>query len=188
MRVNIDEIKESGLERAWDVTRDQLDDVVKGDRAGYRAAAAAHVTVRLDRLASRIRLRASTSAELTSPCGRCLAPVATRVPVEFELTLVPAEETPGAERPAREDQEERHLAGSFSSQQADEESYQGKIIDLDPILREQILLSLPAYPVCRESCKGLCSVCGQNLNERDCGCDRRVPDPRWAGLEKLRRQ
>ena len=49
-----------------------------------------------------------------------------------------------------------------------------------------LLLALPAYPVCQEACKGLCSVCGANLNERECSCDRRVPDPRWAGLEKLR--
>jgi uncharacterized protein len=80
------------------------------------------------------------------------------------------------------------VGGSFRAEEADEERYHGKVIDLAPILREQILLSLPAYPVCRESCKGLCPVCGQNLNERECGCDRRVPDPRWAGLEKLKRQ
>jgi uncharacterized protein len=54
------------------------------------------------------------------------------------------------------------------------------------VVREQLLLALPSYPVCQEGCKGLCSVCGANLNERDCGCDRHVPDPRWAGLEKLK--
>ena len=51
-----------------------------------------------------------------------------------------------------------------------------------------MLLSLPAYPVCQEGCKGLCSVCGNNLNERECGCDRKVPDPRWAGLAKVKLQ
>jgi uncharacterized protein len=59
------------------------------------------------------------------------------------------------------------------------------VIDLDPVVREQLLLALPGYPVCREDCKGLCTVCGVNLNERDCGCDRHVPDPRWAALEKF---
>ena len=186
MRVNIDEITDAGLERSWDVTSEQLDLVVRDDRAGYRAAAPAHVSARLEKLARRVRLRAVTRAELTCPCGRCLAPVSVAVPVEFELSLVPEDEPEPAAHAGRE-RDEGPAGGSFRAEEADEEHYRGKIIDLDPILREQILLSLPAYPVCRETCQGLCPVCGQNLNERDCGCDRRVPDPRWAGLEKLKR-
>ncbi len=187
MRVNIDEIKDAGLERSWDVTREQLDEVVRDDRAGYRAAAPARVSARLEKLARRVRLRASTRAELTCPCGRCLVPVTLAVPVEFELSLVPDDEAPPLHAEGR-DRDEGSVGGSFRAEEADEERYHGKVIDLDPILREQILLSLPAYPVCQESCKGLCPACGQNLNERECGCDRRVPDPRWAGLEKLKRQ
>ncbi len=56
------------------------------------------------------------------------------------------------------------------------------------MVREQLVLSLPADPVCREDCQGLCTVCGANLNERDCGCDRHVPDPRWAGLKNIKLQ
>jgi len=188
MRVNIDEIKESGLERSWDVTREQLDEVVRDDRAGYRAAAAARVSARLEKLARRVRLRAATRAELTCPCGRCLVPITVAVPVEFELSLVPAEEASSSAGAERIDRDEGPAGGSFRAEDAEEEQYHGKFIDLDPILREQILLSLPGYPVCRDSCKGLCPACGQDLNERECGCDRRVPDPRWAGLEKLKRQ
>ncbi len=187
MRVNIDEIKETGLERSWDVTREQLDEVVREDRAGYRAAAAARVTARLERLARRVRLRAATRAELACPCGRCLAPVTVAVPVEFDLVLVPAEEDSTSGGAERRDRGDGPVGGTFRAEDADEERYHGKTIDLDPILREQILLSLPAYPVCRDGCKGLCPACGQNLNERECGCDLRVPDPRWAGLEKLKR-
>lgn len=190
MRVNIDEIKELGLERTWDVTREKLDEVVKGDPAGYRAEAPAHVTARLDKLASRIRFRGATRAELSCPCRRCLATVTVAVPVEFELSLVPEDDRPDRPEPRQghgHDRGEGHAGGSFSPQDADEERYHGKIVDLDPFLHEQILLALPAYPVCRDGCLGLCPVCGQNLNERDCGCDRRVPDPRWAGLEKLGR-
>ncbi|HET7039344.1 MAG TPA: DUF177 domain-containing protein [Gemmatimonadales bacterium] len=185
--MNIDEIKETGLERSWDVTREQLDEVVREDRAGYRAAAAAHVEARLEKLARRVRLRAATRAELTCPCGRCLAPVNVAVPVQFELTLVPAEAS-APEREEGRDRVEGPPGGGFRAEEADEEPYRGKVIDLDPILREQILLSLPGYPVCRDGCKGLCHACGQDLNERECGCDRRVRDPRWAPLEKLKRQ
>jgi uncharacterized protein len=189
VRVNIDEIKEAGLERAWDMTRERVDEIVRDDAAGYRAGGPARVAARLDRLGRRIRLRARAAAELACPCGRCLAPLTLKVPVDFELTLVPAE--PSGASQAGEEREERgegHSGGSFAPQDVEEETYEGKVIDLDPIVREQLLLALPGYPVCQEACKGLCSVCGANLNERDCGCERRVPDPRWAGLEKLKIQ
>jgi uncharacterized protein len=186
MRVNIDEIKESGIERAWDVTREALDEAVRGDAAGYRASAAARVSARLERLGRRVRVVARAKAELTAPCGRCLTPVKVAVPVDFQLTMVPAEEG-DEERAARHEKGEGHGEGSFSPDAVDEETYRGKVIDLDPLVREQLLLALPRYPVCEETCQGLCPVCGQNLNEKDCGCDRHVPDPRWAGLEKLKR-
>jgi uncharacterized protein len=187
MRVNIDEIKEAGLRRSWDVAREQLDDMVAGDRAGYRARGPAHVEATLEKLERRVRVAARARAELSVPCGRCLAPISLDVPAEFELTLVPAEE--------REEEPEGHgdgdrgpVSGSFASRDAEEETYSGKVIDLDPIVREQILLALPGYPVCGEGCKGLCTVCGANLNERECGCDRHVPDPRWAGLKDVKLQ
>lgn len=186
MRVNIDEIKEAGLERAWDMTREQMDEIVRGDPAGYRADGPAHVTARLERLGHRVRVRARAGADLTCPCGRCLAPVGVKVPVAFDLTLVPAAESAGPRE--HEDRGEGHSAASFEPKAVDEETYEGKVIELDPLVREQVLLALPGYPVCQEGCKGLCPVCGANLNERDCGCDRSVPDPRWAGLAKLKRQ
>jgi uncharacterized protein len=97
--------------------------------------------------------------------------------------------------PADEYRDERRVegdsgptGGSFDLEAADEDTYAGKDIDLDPIFREQILLALPSYPVCREECRGLCTVCGTNLNEKECGCVRHVPDPRWAGLAKVKLQ
>ena len=185
MRVNIDEIKEGGLRRTWDVPRERLDEMMAGDRAGYRARSAAHVEVRLEKLERRVRIEAQTKADVTVACGRCLTPVSLEVPVEFEVTLVPADEYLDDEEPAR-DGDKGKVGGSFAPEEAEEETYTGKVIDLDPIVREQILLAVPGYPVCNEGCKGLCSVCGANLNERDCGCDRRVPDPRWAGLKNVK--
>lgn len=185
MRVNIDEIKEGGLRRTWDVAREQLDEMLSGERAGYRARAAAHVDAELEKVERRVLIGARTKAEVTAECSRCLVPVAVDVPVDFEVTLVPEDEY--------EDDDEKKgegdhgpVGGSFAPDQAEEETYSGKVVDLDPILREQLLLALPGYPVCGEGCKGLCSVCGANLNERDCGCDRHVPDPRWAGLKNLK--
>jgi uncharacterized protein len=183
MRVNIDEIKDSGLQRDWDLTREGVDEMVRGDNAGYRAKAPAHVTAQLSKMEKRVFVSARSAASLSAPCGRCLAPVTVEVPVEFQLTFVPRDEIADEESGEHESAAGK---GSFAANEVNEETYTGKVIDLDPIVREQFLLALPAYPVCGESCKGLCTVCGANLNEHECGCDRHVPDPRWAGLEKFK--
>ncbi len=185
MRVNIDEIKEGGLERAWDLPRDLVDDMVKGDQAGYRGKTPAHLDLRLKKAGRRVLLSAHGEATLSAPCGRCLQPVEVKVPLDFALTFVPEEQVRSPE--GGDDRGEDVASGSFEPRQADEETYAGKELDLDPVTREQLILALPPYPVCRDDCKGLCPVCGANLNERECGCDRKVPDPRWAGLEKFRK-
>jgi uncharacterized protein len=187
MRVNIDEIKDVGLRRSWDVAREAADEMVAGDRAGYRARGPVHVDAHLEKIERRVRVDAHGKAELTVPCGRCLAPVPIDLPVDFELTLVPADEYRDAPR-GEKDEHAGRPAGSFEPERAEEDVYTGKVIDLDPLVREQLVLSLPAYPVCRDDCKGLCPVCGGDLNERECGCDRHVPDPRWAKLKNLKLQ
>jgi uncharacterized protein len=185
MRVNIDEIKEAGLRRSWDVTREAIDEMVAGDQAGYRARGPAQLEAKLDKIERRVRVNAHGKAELTAPCGRCLNPVPLDVPVDFELTLVPADEYDDDPR-GEKDPGSGPIAGSFEPKEAEEDVYRGKVIDLDPIVREQLLLALPSYPVCKDDCKGLCPVCGANLNDRECGCDRHVPDPRWAGLKNVK--
>ena len=69
---------------------------------------------------------------------------------------------------------------------ADEEQFDGRQIDLGAIAREQILLAMPMDVVCKEDCRGLCSVCGQDLNAKECGCQRKVTDPRWAALQDIK--
>lgn len=59
------------------------------------------------------------------------------------------------------------------------------IVDLAPLMREMALLAQPINPICRDACQGLCMECGQNLNERDCGCTDDDLDPRLSLLQKL---
>lgn len=59
------------------------------------------------------------------------------------------------------------------------------ILDLNPLLREYLLLDVPMQPLCRADCRGLCPECGANLNEEDCGHRRVRIDPRWAALKEL---
>jgi uncharacterized protein len=59
-----------------------------------------------------------------------------------------------------------------------------EFVDLTPDMRESILLALPAHPVCRSECKGLCPQCGINRNRESCRC-RPPPDNPWGALDRL---
>jgi uncharacterized protein len=76
----------------------------------------------------------------------------------------------------------------FSHRPVDEDVYllTGEQLDLEPMVRDVLLLELPLAPVCQPDCRGLCAVCGADRNEVDCGHDERPVDPRWAGLDALR--
>jgi uncharacterized protein len=62
----------------------------------------------------------------------------------------------------------------------------GDQLDLEPLVRDAVLLELPQAPLCREACAGLCPTCGINRNEGTCTCVTDSTDPRWAALDALR--
>jgi uncharacterized protein len=99
------------------------------------------------------------------------------VPVDaaFDLRYQPHAENKGeGEREIEEDD----LTTAF---------YQNDEIDLEQLMREQFYLALPMKPLCSDDCKGLCSMCGTNLNRGTCECKREFEDPRFAALKELRR-
>ena len=61
-------------------------------------------------------------------------------------------------------------------------------IELGEVIREELALAAPKYPVCDEDCRGLCSRCGTNLNVEECDCVTDEPDPRWDALRALNNQ
>lgn len=61
----------------------------------------------------------------------------------------------------------------------------GDRLELGEMLREQVILAEPMQPLCREDCRGLCPVCGQNRNERECGCPEERPDSPFMILRRL---
>jgi len=107
-------------------------------------------------------------------CGRCLEPV--KYPVEEELvyTLVPSEGKVGEEDPLRSDED---LNFGY---------YSDELIELDPLVMEQIVLRVPIKPLCHDLCKGLCPHCGANLNAGSCGCESGVLDPRFSALKNFK--
>jgi uncharacterized protein len=62
----------------------------------------------------------------------------------------------------------------------------GTEMDLEPMLRDVIALALPLHPLCKEDCRGICALCGTDLNAGRCDCKQDDTDPRWAPLDALR--
>lgn len=188
MFVRIEEIRE-GLEINEPITLGVLEDALarKGEETGFRPLRGAQLKASFRRVSGGVLLKGEFGVEVAAPCKRCLGEVTATIPVSFTLTLIPRslamDEQSAAEE---EDDEDSDRAGSFDLQDADREWFDGKKIDLDPILREQVLLALPMNLVCRETCRGLCPVCGENLNEKQCQCEREVLDPRWMALKKIK--
>jgi uncharacterized protein len=190
MLVKIEEINEDGLVLDDAVSQRTLADalVQQGHDTGFRADRPAPFKASLRKISGGVLLKGELAAHLTGPCKRCLRDVAVELPVQFTLNLVPAPKVTledglggeGAEDPKRDS------GGSFALRDADREYFDGRTIDLDPIVREQVLLALPVAVVCRDDCKGLCPVCGQDLNEKECGCERKVVDPRLAVLKSVK--
>jgi uncharacterized protein len=106
-------------------------------------------------------------------CGRCLSPVEGPVAFEIEEEFRPTVDiVTGVFLPRESDQDEATLI--------DEQH----ILDLGEVIRQDLVLALPASPVCSPVCRGLCPHCGQNLNEAICDCENEVVDPRWAALRE----
>jgi len=115
--------------------------------------------------------RVQTTLELT--CGRCLEPYTLPVDQTFDLRYQPhAHNTGEGEREIEEDD----LTTAF---------YENDEIDLGQLMREQFYLALPMKPLCSVACRGLCPMCGTNLNRDNCECKRDWEDPRLQALKTL---
>lgn len=123
---------------------------------------------------SDIRVRAKYFGNFELPCARCLEPVQQDLKGDFDLLYRPT----GLPFDSAEH--------SISTSETEIGYYQGDGLDMEDVLREQVLLTLPARALCSAGCKGLCPHCGQNLNQAICACDASVPDTRWNALADLR--
>jgi uncharacterized protein len=106
-------------------------------------------------------------------CDRCLKPV--ELPVSADFTL---EYITGAEY-------ESSAAAELTEAEMSVSVFEGKAIDVDEIVKEQVLLAVPTRMLCREDCKGICPECGTDLNTGECKCVKDDIDPRWAALKNL---
>ncbi|MGQ0504096.1 MAG: YceD family protein [Myxococcaceae bacterium] len=188
MVVTIEQIRDEGLSLDEPISAELIAQALahEGKETGYRAARGSRLQANLQRVSGGVLLHGSFAAEFLAPCNRCLAEVTVRMPVSFTLNLIPRDKADGKKEGDVDDDHGSVQAGTFALEDADEELFDGKTIDLDPILREQVLLALPMQVVCDEDCKGLCPMCGQNRNEKQCGCAPKVVDPRLAALKDIK--
>lgn len=106
-------------------------------------------------------LRANLRGALDTSCSRCLEKARVAIDVPLTVTFRPRDE--GQDAGGDEDEEE----------DLDVALYDGDEVDLAPEIRDQILLAFPIKVLCREDCRGLCSVCGGNRNQVPCDCEAR---------------
>ena len=170
MRIELDQLEGSEGRFAHAYGAGELD--LQDERA--RLHGAPEISGRLVRDGNKILLKGNLSAIAQVDCDRCLRAV--EVPIESELNLwyVTVQDYESLPATALEDED---LALSV---------FDGEAVDIDEVVREQVLLAVPLRAVCREDCKGLCPVCGTDRNLKNCDCRTTETDARWAGLGDLR--
>jgi uncharacterized protein len=124
-------------------------------------------------LLDEVRVKGHVSVLMQADCDRCLEPADCPVDEDFELYYRPASEALS---------EEKELAPG----EAEVGFYEGDGVELNDVLREFVLLALPMQKLCRADCKGICHVCGQNRNLKECQCQAEAADDRWAALKSIR--
>src|SRR5690349_5576982 len=127
------------------------------------------LSLRLESVSEGVLVSGTVTGRIEGECGRCLRPIGGELDVRI--------------------QELYAYAHSTTDETTDEDEVgrlQGDLIDLEPVLRDAVVLALPANPVCREDCPGLCPDCGVPLDELPADHGHEQLDPRWAALSQLK--
>ena len=104
---------------------------------------------------------AKCEAAVLMACSRCLEPV--KVKAQFDLDEL----------------------FSNTGNEEEAETFEAESLDLTSAIKRNLLLNLPMKVICKEDCKGLCPICGSNLNQGQCGCKTDNIDPRFERLRSL---
>jgi uncharacterized protein len=138
--------------------------------------------LRLEAVMEGVLVSGTVGATMTGECGRCLDPVSSRFTVDIqELFAYPESGDRGsssrkaAPAPVADDEDGLPLLID-------------DLIDLEPVLRDALVLELPMSPLCSEECRGLCPACGEKIAELPENHSHDAVDPRWAALAGFRSQ
>ena len=146
MRIDVRELELGPVALKGEIPKPELG----FDPAEIQVLSQIQIDLTAERQAIEVRIRCRLKTEVGLPCSRCLEPVQFSVSTEFDQFY--------------ESNAEHPLHGEIALHERDTEIgfYSGDFIEVNDIAREQILLSLPMKPICREDCKGLCPHCGKN--------------------------
>lgn len=129
--------------------------------------------LRLEAVMEGVLLTGTATAVLEGECVRCLEPIEDEIHARLqELYVYPDQHAKATEHDDRDLDDETSLL-------------EDDLIDLEPLLRDAVVLALPFQPLCRDDCPGLCTVCGARLADEPDHTHHAPIDPRWAGLEQL---
>ena len=124
--------------------------------------------IRLEAVMEGVLVTGTAAAGLDGECVRCLEPIHDDIEVDFQELFVYEE---------KDDETDEEDSGTSR--------LEGDLLDLEPLLRDAVVLSLPFQPLCQDDCPGLCIECGARLAD-DPGHQHEEPiDPRWAALQGL---
>jgi len=174
LQIAVNSIPEVGKDLTPDLGKEWFDRWRQEDPSLEFSEAAITGTLHLARHGRDILVRGHLAGQLGLHCGRCLEGFVAPVAADFDLLLAPGPQPQG---PAEEE---------LSAAELDRDFYTGGVVDLETILREQIILMLPLKPLCAETCQGLCPRCGANLNREACNCQAKQVDSSLAQLAKLK--
>ena len=116
---------------------------------------------------SKANVEGSVKLTFGMECGRCLKDVAYTFDLSFSIEVVSPDYT------------------GHDTEDEQSEFMEGYHLDVDELINNEILLDWPAKILCKDDCKGICKVCGKNLNDGECDCDDFVPDPRMAAIKDI---
>jgi uncharacterized protein len=159
--IPLGEVGESGYRLSCSKCKEWIRDAVR-DVGNSDFTFLDDIKIQIDvfRLGKEFSARGVISTALTLRCVKCLDDFAFPLEAQFHYTLCPSDR--GAFLPEME----------VRRDDLDVVHYKGTDLDLVPLLVEQIILTIPTYPLCGETCKGICQRCGGNLNNRLCQCSR----------------
>ncbi|MGA1876375.1 MAG: YceD family protein [bacterium] len=132
------------------------------------------VTARVEKAGRKILVNGNIKTSSELECSRCLEHFTFPIDENFQILFEPYSSSDVADAEIE-----------LKKQDLDIETYKDDVIELDTIIREQILLAMPMVPLCSDACKGLCPHCGANLNFQTCSCHEKAPDSRWSKLQSL---